>query len=388
VSIELGKESLVTHIADLDVISLEYSIAPELAYGTSRGLNFKRSSSIVKLVTDDGIVGHGEASGPIAPIRDYLAILKNFFVGKRLYDFEIISAFIRNRLDHFGEGHHVSCLSGINVAAFDAIGKRLGLPVHDLLGGRSAKTIPCYATTGYVTRDGMTGLERQLSEVDKTCFCGIKIKIGINPKSDLERVRLARRILGDDILLMVDVNGNYTADIARQSIRAIEPYNIHWYEEPLPTSDVAGYAELRARSPIPIATGEGLHSLREFKTLVDARGVDILQPAVGKCGGLTTLKAIAVLAEAENLRIVPAVWGGAFVVAAAMHFIASLSSSPHTDNAPYPRMLEFDIADNPLRDQLLQRSLTPKAGSVALPDGPGLGIELDLGAMEPLRALS
>jgi D-galactarolactone cycloisomerase len=376
----------VTRIADLDVITLEYSIDPNLAYGTARGLNFKRSSSIVKLTTDDGFVGYGEGSGPTAPVRDYLDILKSFFVGKRLYDFEMISSFVRDRLYHFGEGHWVSCLSAINVAAFDAMGKKHGLPVHDLLGGRSTDTIPCYATTGYITKDGMAGLERQLAKVDKTCFTGVKIKIGISPKSDLERVRLARKMLGDDILLMVDVNGNYTADIARQSVHAIAPYNIHWYEEPLPAYDVRGHAELRSYSPIPIATGEGFHGLHEFKTLVEARGIDILQPGVAKCGGLTTLKAVANLAQSENLRMIPAVWGGAYIVVAAMHALASLPSSPHTDNSPYPRMLEFDIGDNPLRDKVLKKPLVPKAGGVALPEGPGLGIELDLEAMEPYRA--
>ena len=384
----MGKESLVTLIADLDIITLEYSIAPDLAYGTARGLNFKRSSSIVKLTTDDGIVGYGEASGPTGPIREYLSGLKSFFVGKRLYDFELIASFIRDRLYHFGEGHYVSCLSAINVAAHDAMGKKLGVPVHDLIGGRSTDKIPCYATTGYITKDGMAGLERQLSKVDKANFSGVKIKIGLGPKSDLERVRLARQMLGDDILLMVDVNGNYTADIARQSVRAIAPYDIHWYEEPLPAYDTKGHVELRAHSPIPIATGEGFHGVHEFKTLVEARGIDILQPGVAKCGGLTTVKAIAALAESENLRVVPAVWGGAYIVVAAMHAIASMSASPHTDNSPFPRMLEFDIGDNPLRDKVLKNPLVPKGGSVALPEGPGLGIELDLEAMAPYRARS
>jgi D-galactarolactone cycloisomerase len=126
--------------------------------------------------------------------------------------------------------------------------------------------------------------------------------------------------------------------------------------------------------------------VHEFKTLVEARGVDILQPALGKCGGLSTLRAVALLAETANLRIVPAVWGGAFVVAAAMHFMASLASSPHTENPPYPRMLEFDIGDNPLRDRLLKKPLTPKNGSVALPSGPGLGIEVDFDAIKPYVA--
>ncbi len=312
--------------------------------------------------------------------------MKSFFIGKRLYDFELIQSFIRDRLYHFGEGHYVSCLSAINVAAFDAMGKKLGVPVHDLIGGRSTDKIPCYATTGYITKDGLAGLERQLSKVDRTNFSGVKIKIGLGPKSDLERVKLARRMLGDDILLMVDVNGNYTADIARQSVHAIADYNIQWYEEPLPTYDVRGHAELRAYSPIPIATGEGFHGLHEFKTLAEARGIDILQPGVAKCGGLTTVKAVATLAESENLRCVPAVWGGAYIVVAAMHAIASMSASPHTDNSPFPRMLEYDIGDNPLRDDVLKKPLKPVGGSIALPEGPGLGIELDMEAIKPYLA--
>ena len=373
----------MSRIANLELISLDYSIAPELAYGTSRGLNFKRSSSIVKLSTDDGVIGYGEASGPTGPIREYLTILKSYFVGKRLLDLDIISAFARDRMDHFGDGHNMSCLSGINIAAYDAIGKKLGVAAHDLLGGRSLDRVPCYATTGYITRDGIAGLERQLAKVDTSCFTGVKIKIGVSPRSDLERVRLARKMLGDDVLLMVDVNGNYTLDIALQSSRAIEPYDIHWIEEPLPASDLAGYAALRARSPISIATGEGFHSVHEFKTLIDAKAVDILQPAVGKCGGLSALKQIATLASMENLRIMPAVWGGAYIVAAAMHFMASQSASPHTDNIPFRSMLEFDIGDNPLRDKLLRQPLVPENGSIALPTGPGLGIEIDLDAVAP-----
>jgi D-galactarolactone cycloisomerase len=375
----------LTKIAALDLLSLEYAIAPELAYGTARGLNFRRNCSIVTLTTDDGVTGHGEAHGPLAPIRDYLAILKPYFLGKRLYDVEMIGLYVRNRLDHFGDGHHLSCLAGINVAGFDAMGKVLGLPVHDLLGGRSAERIPCYATTGYITRDGMAGLERQLAAVEASRFAGVKIKIGLSPESDVERVRLARRMLGDAITLMVDVNANYTADIALQSARAIAPYNIHWIEEPLPANDIAGHARLRAQSPIPIATGEGLHDLHGFKALVEAGGVDILQPAVGKCG-LSGVKEIATLARAANLRLVPAAWGGAPIVAASLHIMASLPSSPHTENVPYPRMLEFDVGDNPLRDRLITRPFRPEGGFLVLPTGPGLGIELDPAVVEAFRA--
>ena len=89
-------------------------------------------------------------------------------------------------------------------------------------------------------------------------FRAAKIKIGKGPASDLARVRQAREILGDDVLLMVDINGNYTVDITLETLRKIEPYNIHWCEEPVPPTDIAGYAELRARSPIPICGSESM----------------------------------------------------------------------------------------------------------------------------------
>ncbi len=373
----------MTKIVDLDLICLDYSIAQDLAYGTSRGLNNKRSSSIVRLTTSDGVVGYGEASGTTGPIREYLGVLRSFFIGQRLYDFGAITQLVEAKLDHFGEGHHLSCLSGINIAAHDAMGKTLGVSVCDLIGGRITQRIPCYATTGYVTRDGMAGLERQLAAIDRTQFVGAKIKIGINPKSDVERVRLARKMLGDDMLLMVDVNANYTADIALQSARAIEPYDIHWIEEPLPGTDLAGHRELRSRSPIPIATGEGYHSLHQFKALIEARGADIIQPAIGKVSGISGMQAIATLAAADNIRLAPAVWGGAFIMVAAMHFMASRSSAPHVGNIPFPRMLEFDVGDNPMRDLLLREKLTPRDGCIDLPDGPGLGVAIDLEAMRP-----
>lgn len=364
-------------IAQIELMPLEFMLPPEKAYGTSRGLNFRRQSSLVKLTTDDGVVGYGEAQGPARPINEYLQIIRGQFIGRSIYDAELVASFCRDRFYHFGEGHFTGCAGAITVAAYDAMGKTLGVPVHDLIGGRAMDRIPCYATTGYVTKGGDASLEEQLGKVDKTCFVGVKIKIGVNPRSDVERVRIARRILGDDMLLMVDVNGNYTVDVALQSLRAIEPYNIHWVEEPLPAHDLVGHGELRSRSPIPIATGEGMHSFNEFRHLVDARGVDIVQPAIGRCGGFGHGRAIAALAAAANIRLAPAVWGGAFTMAAGIHFLVSCPQTPHTDNVPFPRMLEFDIAENPLRDDVAVETFRPEPGGLRVPTGPGLGVTLD-----------
>ncbi len=373
-------------IIGLEFTPLEYVLPPEQAYGMARGLNFRRTVALVTVTADDGSIGYGEALGPLAPIGEYLSLLRPFFLGRSIFDFELIAAQIYNRLYHFGvQGHHTACLSAISIALHDAIGKSLGVPVHDLLGGRSTERVPCYATTGYLTKDPTNDFETQLGQVDKKLFAGVKIKIGVNPRSDLERVRVARQILGDEILLMVDINGNYTPDIALESLRAMEPFRIHWCEEPLPPTDVRGYAELRARSPIPIAAGEAFQTAHTFKRFTDARALDILQPGVSTCGGFGEARAIATLAVLENLRISPTGWGGAVTIMAGLHFATSIPINPHTDNVPYPILLEFDVGANPLRDRLVEQPIWPAAGGLELPKRPGLGITLDPDGVAALR---
>ncbi len=373
-------------IIGLDFTPLEYVLPPEQAYGMARGLNFRRTVALVTVTADDGSMGYGEALGPLAPIGEYLSLLRPFFLGRSVFDFELIATQIYSRLYHFGvQGHHTACLSAISIALHDAIGKSLGVPVHDLLGGRSTERVPCYATTGYLTKDPTNDFETQLGQVDKKLFAGVKIKIGVSPRSDLERVRIARQILGDEILLMVDINGNYTPDVALESLRAIEPFRIHWCEEPLPPTDVRGYAELRTRSPIPIAAGEAFQTAHTFKRFTDARALDILQPGVSTCGGFGEARAIATLAALENLRISPTGWGGAVTIMAGLHFATSIPINPHTDNVPYPILLEFDVGANPLRDRLVEQPIWPAAGGLELPKRPGLGITLDPDGVAALR---
>jgi len=376
----------MSKITRLEVVSLDYALPKGRAYGTARGLNHHRTCSLILLETDDGIVGIGDASGPLGAIREYLAVLTPFFVGRRLFDFEIIAAHVRNKLYHFGvQNHLTSCLGGINVAVFDALGKTLRLPVHDLLGGKIADRLPCYATTGYFTDDPATEIEAQLARVDRDIFAGVKIKVGAGPASDLERVRIARRILGDDILLMIDINGNYTVDIALESLRRLEPYNIHWCEEPLPPTDIRGYAELRARSPIRLSAGEAHYTAHDFKRLVDARAIDILQPSITTGGGFGQAKMVAALAEMNNLRLSPPCWASAIGVAAAVQFAASLPVWPHSDNVPYPVLVEYDVSENPLRDHLASNPIKVGKGGLEVPSGFGLGIEIDHAVVDRFR---
>jgi D-galactarolactone cycloisomerase len=342
--------------------------------------------TLVEVETDQGVTGIGEAFGNPFVTREYFRMAEPFFTGRSVFDFEHIEARIRNSIYHLGVGNQLtSCLAAINVALFDSIARGFGVRVCDLIGGCATTRIPAYASTGFFSDDPDRQLGHMLKEAADHPYAGAKIKIGRGIKSDVERVRQAREALGPDKLLLVDINGAYTPDIALECARAIEPFGIHWLEEPLHPSDLRGYAELRARSPIPIAAGEAHHTVRDFRALIDGRCIDIVQPSVPGVGGLTEAKKIATLAQAQNLRVAPHVWGGAVGLATACHFIASLPATPHTDHPPYPLMLEYDMSDNVLRTELLKAPLKLEDGHILLPQGPGLGIELDPATVERYR---
>ena len=160
---------------------------------------------------------------------------------------------------HFGtQNQLIALMGGIDIAAHDAMGKLLNLSVADLIGGRQRERVPVYASGGYFTEadDQDAALARQLEPNAARGFSAFKIKIGRNPTEDAARVALARRIIGDRPLLTVDTNGNYTEDGVLDSMRRTAPFDIHWYEEPLAPQDWAGYASLKSRAPISLATGE------------------------------------------------------------------------------------------------------------------------------------
>jgi D-galactarolactone cycloisomerase len=259
------------------------------------------------------------------------------------------------------------------------MGKLLGVPVCDLIGGRQRDTVPVYASGGYFTRDGdqTAALARQLEPHAGKGFAAFKIKIGRDPADDEARVRLARRVIGDQAVLTVDSNGNYTVDLVLESMRRIAGYAIGWYEEPLAPQDWKGYAELRARAAMPVATGEALYEAFDLRRLIDGRLADVVQPDLALCGGISVARFVGELCAAEHLRLSPHVWGTAVGLAAAVHWVASLPDYPHTHNVPFPTLVEYDIGENGLRDRLFTTPMVARDGAIAVPRGPGLGVELD-----------
>jgi hypothetical protein len=230
------------------------------------------------------VTGIGEAFGNPLVTREYFRMLEPMFVGRSIFDFDHVEARVRNAIYHLGVGNQLtSCLAGINVALWDAMARGFGVRVCDLIGGCGATRFPAYASTGFFSNDPDRQLEHMMAEVAAHPYAGTKIKIGRGIKSDVERVKLAREAIGPDKLLLVDINGAYTADVALECARAIEPFDIHWIEEPLPPGDFRGYAELRARSPIALAAGEAHHTVRDFRALIDGRCIDIVQPLDPGC---------------------------------------------------------------------------------------------------------
>jgi D-galactarolactone cycloisomerase len=375
----------MTRIREIRLTPLRHALAEP--YGMARGLAAARQCTLVELETDDGITGIGEAWGPPAAVRGYFEAVKDAWIGRDLFAHAQALPALLGRNYHFGiENQMLALASGIDIAAHDAIGKRLGLPVHALIGGKATDRVAVYASGGYMTADPRASLDAMLERFLGRGFLAAKMKIGHSVGEDVARVARARDMLGEAMLLMVDINGNCTADQALASIRAIERFGIHWVEEPLAPLDWAGYRWLRDRSPVPIATGEALYTAHQFNRLGVEGCADIWQPDLTLCGGLSQGRLIAGLAHLHHKRLSPHVWGSGIGLAAAVHLVAAHAAYPATAHPPDPTFVEYDVGENPLRDELLANPLVPIDGFIAVPDGPGLGIALDPDAVRRLSA--
>lgn len=374
-------------VTDIETIPLSHTLPEGRGLGDARGFGRDRVTTLVRVETDTGEVGWGEAFAPgsvVAPVVD--EFFREDIVGMDPFDVRCLAEDSYTDPYHFGGSIFVqSALSGIDVALWDLVGKAVGKPVHRLLGGNRRDTLTAYASTMYFTEDDREIADPIQAAVDEG-FTAVKIKIGSGIKADVERVRTAREILGEDARLMVDINGNYRPRQAIRTMNAIAEFDVMWIEEPVPPENFTGYREVKASIDVPIAAGEAHYGRFAFKRLVDGRTVDIVQPNLGRCGGLSEASRIADMATTENVAVRPHVWNSAVGLAAAVQFAASVSDYPHTRHVPDPMMVEFDRSENPLRDRILKSSFDPNGGSVDVPQDPGLGIEVDEDAVDRYRS--
>ena len=214
----------------------------------------------------------------------------------------------------------------------------------------------------------------------------MKMKIGLGSiRKDIERVAAVRRAIGPDVKLMVDANHSLSVPTAIRMGRRLEELDVDWFEEPISPEDIDGYVEVTRALDIAVAGGENEFTRWGFKDAITRKAMDIVQPDVCAAGGISECRKIAAMAIAHGVECVPHAWGSAVGLAATIHFLASLPDQPPAFR-PVPPMLEFEQEENPFRDHLARTPIVQMDGRVAVPDGPGLGIEVDRAIIEQYRA--
>lgn len=364
-------------VARLDLFGLE-APAPPGGYGTGKILVPARIGTAVRLTTDDGTVGWGESFGPPQAMESLLVEAARGYLGLPLAQ---RSSHLLGTIDtqyHLaGRGALTAALSGLDIAAWDAWARTLGVPVHTLLGGAGRTSLPAYASSGYVTPDADLGAFTATMQRHRADgFRAVKIKLGLGPDADAERTAAAREAVGPHGHVIVDYNTNNTVATARRSWAAIRDLDPLWVEEPVPWHDRVGWQQL-SDDGVPLSGGEALYTRFEFAEPVQSGLFDFVQPDPAKCGGLTEAAAIATLATTANRILTPHCWGSGIALAACVQLLAAQPAAPFGHRDPDLGYLELDQADNPLRGGVLATPIRTTDGRVAVPTAPGLGVEVD-----------
>lgn len=361
---------------------LEAALSQPFAY--SRAWYDTRTAMVVEIETDDGLNGWGECYGPARITAAVVQSVAPWLIGQDPLRTEFLWQMIYARLrDHGQKGAVIEGLSGIDIALWDIKGKHFGVPVHRLLGGPLRSEVQAYATGLYRRKSGdpLRYLAEEAAGYVADGFKAVKLKVGFGVEEDAAVTRAVREAIGPGIALMVDANHAYDAVAAIRLGRMIEPYDIGWFEEPVPPEDVAGYRAVKAALSIPIAGGECEFTRFGFRDLLVSRAIDIIQPDTCAAGGLSECKKIADMAEAFGVRYNPHVWGTGIAIAASLQLLAVLPSQTPPSLAPVAPMLEFDRTEHPIRQSLLVQPIEHVKGFVRVPDAPGLGIEVDREAL-------
>ncbi len=346
---------------------------------------------LVKLTTDDGITGWGEcyasSVGPDAMRAVIADVFARHMEGENPENIELMfrraySAGFTQRPDLTVMG----AFSGLEIACWDILGKARGRPVWALLGGRMNDRIRAYT---YLYPDTGTDYDRFWIDPDQNAevaarlvdqgFTAIKvdpagpytIRGGHDPAlRDISRsvdfCHAIRTAIGDRTDILFGTHGQFTTAGAIRLGNAIAPYGPLWYEEPIPPDMLPEFAEVARSQPVPLATGERLTTKAEFGTLLRLGGVKILQPALGRVGGIWEAKKIAAMAEVFNAQLAPHLYAGPVEWAANVHLAASI-----------PNLLMAETILTDFHAALIGGAISCEGGFITPPDSPGLGIEVN-----------
>jgi L-alanine-DL-glutamate epimerase-like enolase superfamily enzyme len=338
------------------------------------GSTTKRDTIIVRVETSEGITGYGEAHpgrSPGAVVSLIHNTLAPMLIGMNATDvIGVWKRVHRMQLSSHGVGSGASLgLSGIDMALWDIRGKAAKMPLYELLGG-SKRRLPAYAggiSLGYQPKES---LAEEAQEYVARGYKAIKLRLGDSAKADIERVLHVRKVLGDDIDILTDANTAYTLADVRRVLPVLADIKAGWLEEPFACNDFSSYREAaKITSLVPIAAGENHYGRFEFAQLREASAVQIWQPDLSKCGGITEGLAIAAMASAYRIPMHTHSSATGINHAATIHFMAAIENSGYFEAC----VSHF----NPLRDMFGTTFEIGADGCVEPLDKPGIGLEID-----------
>ncbi len=362
-------------------------------FAFSQGWATHRSSVLVEIQSTDGASGWGEClCHGLQPPQIAAEIIRQAYaprlIGRSPSDIGVIWEELYNLTRPYGQGGAVvNALSGIDIALWDLLGRSLGLSISRLLGGRFRESVEPYVT-GFYRRKNSKYPEDGIAEAQQHVangFRSLKLKLGFGPAEDIEYVRAVRAAMGPGMRLMADANCAYGVPAAREILQQTADCHLHFFEEPLAPEDIEGYRFLRELGIASVAAGEGLLGKHACCRWISGGALDIFQPDICSSGGFTELRKIAALCQCWNTRLIPHVWGSGICLAASLQFIATLSPSPMCLH-PVEPLLEYDCSDHPFRTALIFDAIPRESGGwVGIPDGPGLGVEVNREVIEKFR---
>ncbi|HEX3726650.1 MAG TPA: mandelate racemase/muconate lactonizing enzyme family protein [Pirellulales bacterium] len=365
-------------ITDVEALHLRIPHVEQIADGTQDVL-------VVRVTTEDGLVGIGEVSSQsyvakaiieAPPSAERRHGLRHIIVGQDATDVEALWQRMYFHTNRYGRrGVAIHAMSGVDIALWDLRGKALGVPIYALWGGARRPVMQAYAS--YLFGDTPEGTARLAAEARQLGLSAVKFgwgPFGAEAATDRRHVAAARDALGNDCQLMVDAGCKWDADTALERAKMLAEFNVGWLEEPLSQDDLAGYGRLCPQSPLPIAAGEGEVTRWGFAELIE-RGVQVVQPDVAICGGLTVCREVSIMCQAAGRRVVPHCFSTGINLAASLHWMAAFAGD----------LVEYCLRPSPLMRKLVRNLPALQDGRVRAPSGPGLGIELDEAIIEQYR---
>ncbi len=358
-------------------------------YGQQReGGGMPRSEiQIVRLETDEGITGTGFLSAgnsPVSPLGNMLAGLLRTNLRNIVLDQDpLLNESLWRRMTEQlvgrrgARGVFLHCVAAVDFAVWDIKAQRFGRPLGDLFGERRER-IPTYANAAHQASP-QAAAETAAEYVSKG-HTAVKIRgartVG-TPAEATKRLQAVREAVGPDVKIMIDVNGTWDVDTAIQQLKAFEPFDLYWLEEPVPPDDIQGYVKVKQYAGRTYIVGGEQHvGMTEFRSLLDHDAVDIVQPGAGIMGGITEWLRVYHLATAYGVPVSP--WD---LQAIHMHMAAGLSNV---------KWLEYFMPDNPMlgfqnslfAEPRFREERTEEGVFLLPPDTPGIGIKLDTDCAE------